>query len=146
MFTMAINKYRNNPSAAYTDIGLETGVVNADPHKLVLMLFEGAQMSVRTAKSHMLARNIAEKGMAVSRAIDIICNGLKASIDFEAGGEIASKLGVLYDYMANRLLDANLHNNVAALDEVSGLLAEIKSAWEEIATDPAVLSKNQAAG
>ncbi|MDP2823775.1 MAG: flagellar export chaperone FliS [Sulfuritalea sp.] len=145
MFTSASMKRRQNPAAAYTAIGLETGVPSADPHKLVLMLFEGALVSIASAKNHMQLGNTAEKGMAVSKAIDIVSNGLKASIDFEAGGELADKLGALYDYMANRLLFANLHHNVAALDEVFGLLSEIKSAWEEIAGDPAVASRNKVA-
>jgi len=145
MFTPAAMKTRRNPAAAYTAIGLETGVPDADPHKLVLMLFEGALVSVAAARNHMQQKHIAEKGMAVSKAIDIISNGLKASIDAKAGGELAEKLDALYDYMVNRLLFANLNNNVAALDEVFGLLSEIKSAWEEIANDPAVASRNKAA-
>lgn len=145
MYTHTAPKSRRNPTAAYTAIGLETGVPNADPHKLVLMLFEGALVSVAGARNHMQQQNIAEKGMAVSKAIDIIANGLKASVDAKAGGDLAEKLGALYDYMANRLLYANLHNNVAALDEVFGLLSEIKSAWEEIAGDPAVASRNKVA-
>lgn len=140
MYTRAAMKTRQNPTAAYTAIGLETGVPGADPHKLVLMLFEGALVSVAAARNHMQQGNIAEKGMAVSKAIDIIGNGLKASIDVKAGGDLADKLGALYDYMANRLLFANAHNSVAALNEVFGLLSEIKSAWEEIAGDPAVAS------
>lgn len=145
MYTRTAMKTRKNPTAAYTAIGLETGVPNADPHRLVLMLFEGALVSVGAARNHMQQHNIAEKGMAVSKAIDIIANGLKASVDAKAGGDLAEKLGALYDYMANRLLYANLHNNVAALDEVFGLLSEIKSAWEEIANDPAVASRNKIA-
>ena len=145
MFTGNALKTSQNPAAAYTVVGLETGVPHADPHKLVLMLFEGALVSVAAARNHMQQQNIAEKGMAVSKAIDILSNGLKASIDAKAGGELADKLGALYDYMTNRLLFANLHNNIAALDEVFGLLSEIKSAWEEIAGDPAVASRNKVA-
>ena len=145
MLTPTAMKTRRNPAAAYTAIGLETGVPGADPHKLVLMLFEGALVSIATARNNMQQRNIAEKGAAVSQAINIIINGLKASIDAKAGGELADKLDALYDYMANRLLFANLNNNVAALDEVSRLLSEIKSSWEEIANDPAAASRNKVA-
>jgi flagellar protein FliS len=145
MFIPAAMKTRQNPAAAYTAIGLETGVPIADPHKLVLMLFEGALVSIATARNHMQQRNITEKGAAISKSIDIIISGLKASINAEAGGELADKLDALYDYMANRLLFANLNNNVAALDEVSRLLSEIKSSWEEIANDPAAASRNKVA-
>ena len=77
--------------------------------------------------------NIAEKGSAVSKAIDIITNGLKASLDYEAGGELTLKLSALYDYMAHRLLWANLKNDTAALDEVLSLLNELHGAWAQIA-------------
>ncbi len=76
---------------------------------------------------------IADKGASISKAIDIISNGLKASLDHDKGGEIAARLEALYDYMVTRLLQANLKNDLKALEEVSGLLEEIHSAWREIA-------------
>jgi flagellar protein FliS len=126
----------NNPKAAYSKAGIETGVETADPHKLVLMLFEGASLAVASASLHMNrhegADDIARKGEAISRAINIITNGLKASLDTEAGGELAGQLAALYDYMSARLLHANLHDQPAILDEVAHLLAELKGAWEQI--------------
>lgn len=77
--------------------------------------------------------NIAEKGSSISKAIDIITNGLNASLDHEAGGDLTIKLGALYDYMARRLLWANMKNNAAALDEVTQLLRELHGAWAQIA-------------
>ena len=90
-------------------------------------------------------KRTAEKGQSISKAIDIITNGLRASLDPEAGGELPERLGALYDYMCLRLLHANLKNDAAALAEVAALLGEIKGAWEEIANDPAVVSQNKAA-
>lgn len=75
------------------------------------------------------AGDIAQKGTAITKAIDIILNGLRASLDLEAGGNLAQNLYALYDYMARRLLHANINNDGAALDEVLGLLNEIHSAW-----------------
>jgi flagellar protein FliS len=135
----------NNGTSAYATVGVETGVAAANPHKLILMLFEGAISMVATAKLHMQQRETAAKGEAISKAIDIIANGLNASLDRQAGGEMAGNLAALYDYMCGRLLHANLRNDQAALDEVARLLRELRSAWEEIAADPAVLSANQAA-
>jgi flagellar protein FliS len=130
----------HNPKAAYNKVGIETGIDTADPHKLVLMLFEGAMLAVASASLHMQRRegtqDIARKGKAISKAINIITNGLKASLDQEAGGEMAGKLGALYDYMSARLLHANLHDQPAVLDEVSHLLAELKGAWEQIGNKP----------
>src|SRR5262245_36802350 len=135
----------NNPAKAYATVGIETGVAAANPHKLILMLFDGALLSLSSAASHMQKNNIAEKGQSISKAIDIISNGLRASLDLKAGGELAERLFALYDYMANRLLQANIHNDAAAVAEVSHLLGELRSAWQEIAQNPAALSGNRAA-
>jgi flagellar protein FliS len=135
---------RRNPIQAYSSVGIETGVMSANPHKLIVMLFEGALVAVSSARMHMEQKHIAEKGESVTKAIDIIGNGLKASLDVTAGGELAERLSALYDYMCARLLHANARNDRAALIEVAGLLAELKGAWEEIASDPAVLSANNA--
>jgi flagellar protein FliS len=132
----------SDPTAAYRKVGLETQMESASPHKLVVMLFDGALMSIANAQRHMESKEIAEKGKAISRAIDIIANGLQASLDHESGGDIAMHLEALYEYMGQRLLHANLHNDLAALKEISSLLQDLKSAWEKIADDPAVLSTN----
>lgn len=126
----------HNPKAAYQKVGIETGVDAADPHKLVLMLFDGAMLAVSGASLHMQRNEIAKKGEAVSKAINIIANGLKASLDTQAGGELAERLAALYDYMCARLLHANMNNQPAVLDEVSHLLAELKGAWEQIGSKP----------
>lgn len=120
--------------AAYAQVGVETAVTTADPHKLVVMLFEGALLCVGTAKQHMIRSEIAPKGENVSKAINIIANGLKASLDMGVGGELAERLAALYDYMCERLLFANIKNNPAVLDEVHRLLSELKEAWEQIGT------------
>ena len=135
----------NNPAAAYGVAGLETKTQTASPHELVLMLYEGALVCIASAIHNMDSGNVSEKGRAISKAIEIIDNGLKASLDYRSGGTIAERLGALYEYMTNRLLHANLRNDKAALREVSGLLRELKGAWEEIGKDSAVVSPNKAA-
>ena len=119
---------------AYTQVGLETGVSDADPHKLILMLFDGALLSIATASAAIERNDIPGKGQAISKAIEIINDGLKISLDYEAGGELAERLGALYDYMTSRLLYANIHSSRPTLDEVGGLLRDIKGAWESIGT------------
>ena len=119
-------------AAAYSSVGVETGVSTADPHKLILMLFEGALLQIGTAAIALENKDVPAKGMAISKAIEIILNGLKVSLDYEAGGELAQRLGALYDYMTQRLLYANLHNSRPAMDEVTQLLTDLKSAWEAI--------------
>ena len=124
--------YSANRANAYAKVEVETGVTAADPHTLVLMLYDGAILAISTAAGAMLRGDIATKGQSTSKAIEIITNGLKASLDVKAGGELAERLSALYDYMGERLLYANLHNNRAALDEVSGLLEGLREAWQGI--------------
>jgi flagellar secretion chaperone FliS len=125
---------------AYAEIGVETGVAAANPHKLILMLFEGAMLAVASAKMHMQRKEIAKRGEAISKALMIIESGLKASLDLKAGGQMAERLCALYDYMLGRLLYANIHERPEALDEVSHLLAELNSAWAAIGTSPAAVA------
>jgi flagellar protein FliS len=87
------------------------------------------------AKFKMLEKDIPAKGQAISQAIQLVTDGLRASLDIEAGGELAERLAALYDYIASRLLWANLKNDVAALDECLNLLGEIHSAWSAIAPE-----------
>ena len=128
----------------YTSVGVETGVQAADAHKLVLMLYEGALLALVEAKRHMAQGAIAAKGQALSKAIMIIDGGLKASLDVNAGGELGERLSALYDYMGERLLQANLHNRPELIDEVTRLLSELRGAWEQIRSGPAQAAGGQA--
>lgn len=119
---------------AYASVGLETGVAAASPHKLIVMLFDGAQTSLTIALAEMQAKNIAAKGRAISKAIRIIEEGLRASLDKSAGGEIAGSLDALYQYIAKRLVQANLENKTEYIEEAQRLLGELRGAW--LAIDP----------
>lgn len=121
---------------AYAKVGVETGVAAASPHKLIVMLFEGAMVAVASGIQHMQSGDIAAKGMAISKAISIIDNGLRASLDKKVGGEIALNLDALYEYMSSRLLIANLKNQPKILEEVYQLLKGLKDAWEAITPTP----------
>lgn len=122
----------NNAISAYQRIGVETSIESANPHRLILMLFEGVQEALAKAKLHMQHNEIAEKGQMISKAIMIIDHGLKASLDMNAGGDLAIKLLELYDYMMHRLLVANIQNNVEIINEIYKLLSELYSAWKSI--------------
>jgi flagellar protein FliS len=124
-------------ASAYGNVGLETGVVSASPHKLIVMLFDGALAAVAKALFAMKAGNIPAKGKSISQAMLIIDNGLRASLDKESGGEIATNLDALYQYMGDRLLQANLQNKTEMLDEVSTLLKDLRGAWVAIGAAPA---------
>ncbi|MFI4941028.1 MAG: flagellar export chaperone FliS [Burkholderiales bacterium] len=137
-------------AVAYANVGAETGVMAASPHKLVVMLFEGAMLHVTLAAQHMQAGRIAEKGKAISRAIAFIDTGLRASLNKQVGGEIALNLDALYEYMSKQLLEANIKNQPEILEEVHRLLGELKNAWAAIGSDdgklqqPAAVSKSPA--
>ncbi|MES2362334.1 MAG: flagellar export chaperone FliS [Pseudomonadota bacterium] len=123
-------------AGSYARIGLESAAMSASPHQLITMLFDGAKTAIAMARHHMAGRELAAKGKAISKAINIVNNGLKASLDAEAGGaagaELVANLSALYDYIGQRLLYANLRNDPALLDEADRLLDNISSAWREI--------------
>jgi flagellar protein FliS len=121
---------------AYARVGVETGVAAADPHKLILMLFDGTLAAIAKAQFAMNRGEIAAKGAAISKAIEIIDGGLKASLDINAGGVLAERLAALYDYMLSRLLAANLRNDASLLDETARLLNELRGAWAQIGQQP----------
>lgn len=127
-------------SKAYAKVGLESGVLAADPHRLIQMLYQGALLAIANAKNGMLRKDIPAKGASISKAILIIGEGLQASLDKNVGGELALNLDALYGYMCTRLLTANLNNDIQALDEVAGLLSELKGAWDSIR--PIVMASN----
>ena len=121
-----------NAAQAYARVGLETGVIAANPHQLVLMLFDGALCAVADADTCLTEGRVADKGEAISRAISIINDGLRASLDQAQGGRIAGYLLELYDYMGRRLLLASLRNDRSALREVTQLLGELRTSWAAI--------------
>ena len=115
----------------YKGIGVSAAVEGASPHRLIQMLMAGAVERIATAKGLIQHNETGKKAEQISWAISII-GGLQGALDIEAGGEIAQNLDDLYDYMARRLVEANLNNDVEILDEVMGLLLDIKSAWDVI--------------
>lgn len=117
---------------AYATVGLETGVAAASPHKLVVMLYDGVIVALLSAINGIKSSNIGIKGASISKAITIIDNGLRASLDKKAGGEIAQNLDALYDYMSRRLLEANIKNDATIVEEVHGLMADLRGAWVQI--------------
>jgi flagellar protein FliS len=120
---------QKSAAQAYAKVSVETGVAAADPHELIVMLFDGAIAAVQKALHAMQQGDIQNKGLLISKAISIIDSGLHASLDRNAGGEIAENLASLYGYMSHRLLIANLRNDAAMLNEITTLLNDLRSAW-----------------
>ncbi|MEY4210285.1 MAG: hypothetical protein RLZ92_664 [Pseudomonadota bacterium] len=124
--------YNRNAINAYTNVGFETGISTASPHQLITLLFDGILAAITKAKQHMINKEILEKNEAISKATLLIDSGLRAGLNFEQGGELATNLDDLYSYMLNRLMLAHLNNQTELLDEVYGLLSDIKDAWTTI--------------
>src|SRR5579864_6042255 len=113
-FSRGITMLSASAARAYADVGLETGVTSANPHRLIVMLYDGAIEAIGDARTHLSNGAQSAKAAAISRAIGIIEQGLRSSLDIERGAAIARQLDELYDYMARRLLVASLRNDPAA--------------------------------
>jgi flagellar secretion chaperone FliS len=128
----------NAGAKAYAKLGLETSAMSASQQQLMLMLFDGARTALKIASHHMAQGEIAAKGNAISKAINIVDNGLKLALEADPGDpaevELVANLSQLYDYISHRLLLANLRNDPALLAHADDLLEDISSAWREIAT------------
>ena len=140
-----MNTATRHALSAYVQTGIESAVPEADPHKLVMMLFDGALASIADARLNMIRGQIAARGKAISKAISIIDQGLKCSLDKSKGGEIAERLDALYGYICERLFDANAQSSAEGLDEAAGLLGELQSAWAGIGKGPGGLQLVQGA-
>lgn len=105
-------------------------VETADPKKLVILCYDEAISQIRMARQLCVDRNYEGKSRALLKAQDIVCE-LQCALDFEKGGIIAKNLDSLYTYAKARLIQGDLGKDLAAMDEVVGVLSELKSAWEQ---------------
>jgi len=132
-----------NGLQAYQRVNTQTSITDADPHKLIQLLYNGAIERINMAKARMQARDYEGKGRLITKAIEII-GGLRSFLDFEKGGDLAARLEALYDYMERTLFEANAKNDPAKLDEVAELLHSIKGGWDGIRDE--VVNSQQAVG
>lgn len=135
--------FRNpaRPSAGlYSQVGVETGVTSADPHKLIAMLFDGLLEAISQARGALQDKRVEAKGAAINRAVRIVDEGLRGGLNMKSGA-LSEDLSALYAYLVLRLTQANLRNDDAALQECSALIQPLRDAWieirAEVATGPA---------
>lgn len=119
---------------AYQQVGTTNEVEAATPHRLIQLLMERVLTKIALAHGHMERQAIAEKGAHIGDAISII-DGLQASLNHEPDKQLAGNFDALYDYMKRRLVEANLKNDPGFLDEVAGLMRELKDAWDAIESE-----------
>ena len=127
----------NQALASYKEMGAYGQVEEANGHEMIRLLLETLAIRINEAKACIQNDDIGEKITRLTKALNIL-DGLRMSLNIEDGGEIAANLDDLYDYMQRQLVQANAHNDIQILDEVKGLVEEIKSAWVLI---PAELRK-----
>jgi flagellar protein FliS len=119
---------------AYQQLDTQSRIEDASPHRLIQLMMERALAKIGLAGTQMKEGRIADKGNNISDAISII-NGLQASLNHKADQRMSENFDALYAYMMRRLLEANLQNDERILDEVAGLLRELKEAWDAIADE-----------
>jgi len=126
---------RRQSARRYADIALQTRVLSASPVQLITLLMEGALAAMRKAGLHLQEGNVAARGAAISKALDLVESGLKASVKREAGdgavNHMAEQLMTTYDAVAHHLLQANLTASQESLDLAQSLLANIHQAWQQ---------------
>lgn len=120
-----------NGLQAYQRVNTQTSITDADPHKLIQLLYNGALERINMAKARVQQKDYSAKAQLINKAIEII-GGLRSFLDFEKGGELALRLEALYDYMERTLLEASAKNDIAKLDEVANLLRSVKEGWDGI--------------
>jgi len=118
--------------SAYQTVQVDAAVLGASPHELIGKLLARAMEALTEARGQIQNEDIPGKSQNIKIAISIISDGLRSSLNMEAGGEIAANLDNLYDYMLRQLMKAHAENNIVILDEVVTLLREIKSGWDGI--------------
>lgn len=116
----------------YQEVRAAGGTADASPHRLIQLLFEGLLECLAAAHGHIERGEPAARGEAIGKAIAIL-GGLREALDFERGGELAANLEELYAYCERRLVEASRDNDRARLDEVAGLMRQIKEGWDAIA-------------
>ncbi|MDH1253836.1 flagellar export chaperone FliS [Comamonas thiooxydans] len=119
-------------TSAYRQVGVQSGLESASPHRLVQMLFDGLLQNLNTAIGALQRGDIELKGQQIGRAVRILEEGLKGGLNREQGGELAANLGSLYDYCVQRLTQANLRNDAAPVEEVLTLMSPVAKSWQEI--------------
>ncbi|MFT7774915.1 flagellar export chaperone FliS [Roseateles sp.] len=136
MYGQTSSPFAARGANTYSKVGLETDVLGANPHRLVALLFDGANDAMGLAIQAIRNRDVELKTRSLQRAVRIFDEGLRAALD-PKGGQVATDLRDLYAYICVRLTQANLRSDVAAIEECRQLLAPVREAWQGIAASPA---------
>jgi flagellar protein FliS len=122
----------------------KTQLANAEPYQIIQMLMAGVMDSLAIAKGSVERGDLEVKSSSLSKASSIIV-ALRSSLDMNVDSEIPDNLNALYEYMGDRLVDASVDKDTNAIEEVSDLFREIKSAWDEIPVEARIDAEKQRA-
>jgi flagellar secretion chaperone FliS len=114
-----------NPYQSYKQNSVNT----ASPGELTLMLYNGCLKFIHQAKKAIDEKNIQDKNNSILRAQDII---RELMVTLNPDVEISKQMLTLYDYMLNRLIEANIKNDKEILNEVEGLVTEFRDTWKQV--------------
>ena len=134
--------YSYSAAKSYHSADIHGGVESANPHHLVEMLFDGLMERLHQAEAGIVRGEISVRCNAINKALSIL-DALRSALDFESGGNLATSLDDLYDYMQRRLVVANARSDLPVLKEVSGLLGDIRTAWKAVPPDQRSVSKTK---
>lgn len=124
---------RQSGLAQYQQVQVEASAQEASPHRLIQMLMEGGLQRMAEAKGAIQRKEMQEKGQAIGKA-SAIMTGLRSSLNMDAGGELARNLDDMYEFIIHRLTEANLSNDIQAIDDCCRVLRIIKEGWDGIAS------------
>jgi flagellar protein FliS len=121
---------------SYAEVGVETQVMSASAERLITLLYTAARAAIGQARIHIEQGNVSARGVAIGKAVRLIDEGLKQALDLNAGGEVATNLNNLYDYVLRTLVNANLKADASLLDSADALLAQLQEAWQTAVDRP----------
>jgi flagellar protein FliS len=108
----------------------QTQVSTTTQGDLLIMLFDAALKFLRQAKEKIAEKNYAQKGILISKALDILSE-LQGTLNAQKGGDLADRLQKLYFFCSTRLLAANLKMDATKIDEVMHILEGLRDAFHE---------------
>ena len=125
------NGYMRKASAIYQQNSVRGSVEGADAHQLIGMLLDGAIDRINQARGHLMHGHVAGKGRCITGALAIV-GELRDSLDHKVDRTLSQRLDALYQYVTGILLQAQLNNDPAGLDEAVSLLTPIRDGWQAI--------------
>lgn len=128
--------FATRSASTYRALSVQTGVVDASPHRLIEMLLDGALDSIARARVALTQRDVQARVSAITRVLRIVDEGLKGALS-PAGGEITENLRQLYAYLSVLLTAANNEASDEKLAEAANLIETVRDGWRGIADHPA---------